>query len=84
MVDDGGMWSEARVAVGEVVGRCFPNSTRRSEVGGRQVRSARSWRRVGMVVEEGICRGMAKDMVRDVDVQRGGRRGLAYCLQKAA
>lgn len=62
MVDDGGMWREERVAVGEVVGRCFPTWTRRREVGGREVRRARSWRRVGMVVEGGICRGMAGDM----------------------
>ena len=54
------MWSEARVAVEEVIGRCFPTWTRRSDVGGREVRSDRSCRRVGMVVEEGICKGIAK------------------------
>jgi hypothetical protein len=64
MVDDGGIWSEARVAVEELVGKCLPKWTRRSELGGRDVRRDRSWRRVGMVVEDGMCRGTATDVVR--------------------
>jgi hypothetical protein len=73
MVDDGGMWSEARVAVEELVGRCLPKWTSRSELGGREVRSDRSWRRVGMVVEDGMCRGTAKGVVRLAFIaMRGG------------
>lgn len=62
MVDEGGMLREERVADEEVVGRCFPTWTRRSDDGGREVRSESSWRRVGIVVEEGICRGMTVEV----------------------
>ena len=77
MVDNGGMWRESRVAVEEVIGRCFPQWTRRREAGGREVRRDRSCRRVGMVVEDGMCRGIAKKFIRGVysqDVVLGGCR----------
>lgn len=72
MVDDGGTWSEARVAVEEVIGRCFPKWTRRREAGGREVRRDRSCRRVGMVVEDGICKGIAKEVIRGIFFARYG------------
>lgn len=59
MVDRGGMFSDERVAVGEVVGRCFPKWTRRRDDGGSEVRRESNWRRVGIVVEDGIFSGMA-------------------------
>lgn len=42
MVDEGGMFSDARVAVGVVMGRCFPKWTRRKDDGGSEVRRASS------------------------------------------
>lgn len=59
MTERGGMFREERVELAdEEVVRCFPAWTRRREDGGREVRRERSWRRVVMVVEEGIERGM--------------------------
>lgn len=64
MVEDGGILRDESVAVEVVVvGRCFPKWTRRSEDAGREVRSESSWRSVGIVVDEGICSGMAMMMV---------------------
>lgn len=42
MVDEEGMFNDARVAVGELVGRCFPKWTRRNDDGGSEVRRASS------------------------------------------
>lgn len=69
MVDNGGMWRESRVAVVDVIGRCFPKWTRRREAGGREVRRDSSWSRVGMVVEDGIWRGIAMEVVSGLHLQ---------------
>lgn len=61
IVPDGGTLRDDRVELAdEGVVRCFPAWTRRSEVGGREVRMERSWRRVVMVVDEGMDNGMAE------------------------
>lgn len=79
MVDNGGMWRESRVALEDVIGRCFPQWTRRREAGGREVRSDRSCRRVGMVVEDGICKGIAVERIRGIFCKMCFG-GLAYFL----
>ncbi len=64
-VEDGGRRSEIGVvhapdAASRVVEvRCLPAWTRRMSVVGADVRSERSWRRVGIVVSEGTVSGMA-------------------------
>ena len=80
MVDNGGIWRESRVAVEELMGRCFPQWTRRREAGGREVRRDRSCRRVGMVVEDGMFRGIAVAVIRGIYLQDAGLEGLAYFL----
>lgn len=60
IVADGGTLRDDRVELAdEGVVRCFPAWTRRREVGGREVRMERSWRRVVMVVDEGMDNGIA-------------------------
>ena len=60
MVEEGAMLSEDSVdkIFGEVV-RCFPAWTRRKSDGGIEVRRERSCRKVVMVVEGGMVRGIA-------------------------
>lgn len=54
------MASDSRVeAMLVVVVRCLPAWTRRSSVGETEVRRARSWRRVLIVVFAGTSRGIA-------------------------
>lgn len=62
ITERGEMLREERVELAEEgVVRCFPAWTRRREDGGREVRRESSWRRVVMVVEEGMERGMTSD-----------------------
>ena len=59
-VAEGGMASDSRVEeMFVVVVRCLPAWTRRRSVGATEVRRARSWRRVLIVVFAGTSRGMA-------------------------
>ncbi len=63
-VEDGGRRSEIGVVhvpdATSVEVRCLPAWTRRMSVVGADVRSERSWRRVGIVVSEGTVSGMAR------------------------
>lgn len=79
IVADGGTLRDDRVELAdEGVVRCFPAWTRRSEVGGREVRMERSWRRVVMVVDEGMDNGMADLGISITQSWRGGGRGIFF------
>lgn len=68
-VEDGGRRSEIGAVDDDVPDeasvevRCLPAWTRRMSDVGADVRSERSWRRVGIVVSEGTVRGMAMSVV---------------------